>query len=529
VGILIAINFSRSLVIHARALRHPAAAEMIGKASSMNNRIVVIGAGPGGLSAAICLAASGWRVTVLEKNATVGGKMGEVCQEGFRWDTGPTVITLPHVFSDLFAAADRHVEDYLTLVPIDPLTRYFYPDGTVLDIKVSLAQTLENIEALNPHDVAGYLHFLAYAARMYQITAPIAIYGDPLKLGDILGLPPSDILQVDATRTMNRAIRSHVRSPYLRQLLSRFATYLGASPYKARAYLNVIAHVELTRGLWYPRGGTYAIARAYRRLAEELGVEIRTGARVTRILTAQDRVTGVELADGKTEHASAIIANVDPTTVFHDLLPEVRDSPRLRQWLKRPFSCSGFVMLLGIDRQHSRLAHHNIFFSSDYPAEFEAMFERGVPSQEPTIYVAITSKTDPAHAPQGSENWFVMANTPPAGPNWDWKEKAQDYRDLVVGRLADLGLDVRDHIRAERILTPLDIARTTGAWRGALYGHSFNPPMASFQRPHNRCPNLKGLYFAGGATHPGGGIPLSTLSGRTAVRMLLADKQEGAR
>jgi diapolycopene oxygenase len=494
----------------------------------MENRIVIVGAGPGGLSAAIHLAASGLQVTVLEKNARVGGKMSEVREAGFRWDTGPTVITLKHIFADLFAAADRDVEDYLTFVPIDPLTRYFYPDGTMLDINVSLAQTLSNIQALESHDVAGYLHFLAYAARMYQITAPIAIYGDPPKWDDILALPLGDILQVDATRTMNGAIRSHVRSPYLRQLLSRFATYLGASPYRARAFLNVIAHVELTAGLWYPRGGTYAIARAYRRLAEELGVEIRTDARVTRILVDHDRVTGVELADGGTERASAIIADVDPTTVYRDLLPEGQDAPRLRQWLRKPFSCSGFVMLLGVEGKHPQLMHHNIFFSSDYPAEFAAMFEQEVPSREPTIYIAITSKTDPDHAPQDGENWFVMANTPPAGRNWDWEERTQDYRDLILGRLAELGLDVRDRIRAEHILTPLDIQSRTGAWRGALYGHSFNDSLASFRRPHNRCPDLKGLYFVGGATHPGGGVPLSTLSGKAAVRLLLADRQGGA-
>jgi phytoene desaturase len=495
----------------------------------MDDRIVIVGGGPGGLSAAIHLAAAGRQVTILEKNAAVGGKMSEVREEGYRWDTGPTVITLKHVFADLFAAADRDLEDYLTLVPIDPLTRYFYPDGTVLDINVNLAQTLNAIQALEPRDVAGFLGFLAYAARMYHIAAPFAIFGDPPQPGDILGVPLGDILHVDAARTMDAAIRSHVRSPYLRHILRRFATYLGASPYRARAFFNVIAHVELTAGLWYPRGGTYAIACAYRRLAEELGVEIRTGTRVTRILTERGKATGVELANGQKERASAVIANVDPTTVFHDMLPETQNAPKLKRWLETPFSCSGFVMLLAVDKTHPQLAHHNIFFSSDYPSEFEAMFERGVPSREPTIYVAITSKTDPDHAPHGGENWFVMANTPPAGPHWEWEAQSQEYRDLVIRRLADLGLEVRGHIQAEHWLTPLDIQHRTGAWRGALYGHSFNDPLASFRRPHNRCSDPEGLYFAGGATHPGGGIPLATLSGKVAARMLLADGQGGKR
>ena len=508
----------------------------------MDKRIVIIGAGAGGLSAAIHLAAAGQRVTILEKNEMVGGKMNEVRQAGFRWDTGPTVITLNHVLEDLFAAAGRRMQDYgLTLVPMDPLTRYTYPDGTVLDIRSSLAQTVANIEALDRadqsirRDVAGYLDFLSYAAEMYRITAPLILYHDPPTLRSVLRLPLRDILRVDL-RTMDGAIRARVHSPALRQLFDRYATYLGASPYIARAFLNVIAHVELTAGLWYPRGGTYAIACAYRRLAEELGVEIRTSARVTRMLTDRergaDRVTGIELQDGTTERAEIVIANVDATTVYHDLLPGTAvpskgrpSSRRLRRWLNAPFSCSGFVLLLGVEGQHAQLTHHNIFFSSDYRAEFEAIFRRGVPPEEPTIYVAITSKSDPDHAPQGGENWFVMVNVPPVGPHWDWASQAQGYRDRVLERLAGLGLDVRGQIRAERMLTPPDLERVTGAWRGALYGHSFNNPLASFQRPHTRSPDVRGLYFAGGTTHPGGGVPMVTLSGKTAARMALQDSE----
>lgn len=489
----------------------------------MSEHIVIVGAGPGGLSAAIHLASSGRRVTVLEKNETVGGKMNAVCEMGYRWDTGPTVITLPHILADLFASANRRVQDYLTLVPIDPLTRYVYPDGATLDINSSLAQTVSNIEALDAQDVAGYLRFLAYAARMYRITAPVILYGDPPSLQRVLSLPVKDMISVDLMLSMVGAIRARVRSTYLRNIFSRFATYLGASPYTARAYLNVIAHVELTAGLWYPIGGTVQIARAYRRLAEELGAEIHTGARVTQILVEDGAARGVTTADGRIVHADAVIADVDATTVYHELIPELRNTSRLKRWTTRPFSCSGFVMLLGIDQQHPQLMHHNIFFSPNYAAEFDAIFKRGVPPQEPTIYIAITAKTDPGHAPPGSENWFVMCNVPPVGPGWNWERDTGRYRALVLERLAGVGLDVRGHIQVERMITPLDIERLTGAWRGALYGHSFNPPFSSFQRPHNRCPDVRRLYFAGGTTHPGGGVPLVTLSGKTAARMAIQD------
>jgi phytoene desaturase len=491
----------------------------------MSNHTAIIGAGLGGLSAAIHLAAAGQHVTVLERGPIVGGKAGQVATGGFRWDTGPTVITLKPVLAGLFAAAGRRLEDYLSLVPIDPLTRYHYPDGTVLDISTSLAQTVANIERIEPRDVDGYLRFLSYAARMNRIISPVMLYDDPPALRDLFSLSLLEMAQVDL-RSMDDAIRAHVRSPYLRQLLGRFATYLGTSPYTARAYLNIIAHVELTAGLWYPIGGTFQIPLAYRRLAEELGVEIHTETPVTRIITQDGRATGVELKDGPSIQADAVVADVDPTTVYHDLLPDLRSSARLERWMNRPFSCSGFVMLLGIDKQHPQLAHHNIFFSSDYPAEFSAIFEHGLPPVEPTIYVAITSKTDPDHAPPGCENWYVMVNTPPVGGAWDWEKKAAGYRDRILDHLALLGLDVRDHIQAEHLLTPPDIERLTAAWRGSLYGHSFSGPLASFQRPKTRSPDVERLYFAGGATHPAGGVSMVTLSGRTAGRLVLHDSKE---
>jgi phytoene desaturase len=357
---------------------------------------------------------------------------------------------------------------------------------------------------------------------MYRITAPVVLYHDPPTLRSILGMPLEDVLRVDL-RSMDRAIDAHVRSPYLRWLFRRYATYLGASPYQARAFLNVISHVELTAGLSYTLGGTVAIARAYQRLAEELGVEIHTSARVTQIELDGNQVSGIALEGGARLHAKAVVAGVDATTVYQGLLPGHAGERRLRHWLRRPYSCSGFVLYLGVQAQHPQLAHHNLFFTEDYRAEFDSIFRRGVPYRDPTIYVAITSKSDPEHAPPGCENWYVMTNVPPTRPGWDWEAQAIGYRDRLLARLAELGLDVRNCIRAERMWTPVEIERRTGAWRGALYGHSFSPWLASFQRPHNRSRDVRGLYFAGGTTHPGGGVPMVTLSGKTAARLLLQD------
>lgn len=494
----------------------------------MDNPVIVIGAGIGGLSAAIRLACAGQRVLVLEQNAAVGGKMSRIEQDGFRWDTGPSVITMRPVFEELFAAAGRRLDDYLTLEPVEPLTRYFYRDGVVLDATSDLTRMAAQIEAIAPHDVEGYLDFLAYAAKLHRITGPTFIYDRPPDLGTLTRVSPLQFLQVDPWLTLDQAIRKRVGSRHLRQLLGRFATYVGASPYAAPATLGVIAHVELTGGVWYPRGGIYAIAQAMARLARELGVEIRTDTPVAQIVTGGGWVRGVRLADGRELPARAVVANVDVTTVYQHLLPADVATPTRRRNLRNvETSCSGYVLLLGVEGDSSGLAHHNIFFSDDYPREFRELFHDGRPPTDPTVYVAITSKTDADHAPPGCENWFVLVNAPATDARWDWAAREAGYRALVMQTLASHGVDVRGRIRSERSLTPVDIARMTAAWRGALYGISSNQAINAFRRPHNRCAHLSGLYFAGGTTHPGGGVPMVTLSGKVAAQLLEEDMQKG--
>ncbi len=490
----------------------------------MKTDIAIIGAGAGGLTAAIRLAASGHRVSVWEQQPAVGGKMGEVAEAGFRWDTGPSVITMRPVLEELFGLAGRRLEDYLTLLPVEPLTRYFYPDGVVFDATRDLTAMLDQIARLDERDAEGYLAYLAYAARLHRITGPVFIYDQRPTWRSFLRVAPADAMRVDAWRTMDGKIRSYVKSPHLRQLLDRFATYAGSDPFQASATLNVIAHVELAGGVWYPQGGVYAIARALARLAQDLGVEIHTGCPIERILVSEGKAVGIRLADGAEIRSGAVIANVDVSTVYQRLLPkDAVSSRRLAQTAGYDPSCSGVILLLGVEGQHPGLAHHNIFFSSDYPAEFDAIFRRGLPPAEPTIYVAITSKTDPAHAPAGCENWFVLVNAPALGPEFDWSLQGASYRDLVLDRLAAFGYDVRQRIRCQRILTPIDLERHTGAWRGSLYGMSMNSILAPFRRPHNRCPDLRNLYFAGGATHPGGGVPMVMLSAQVVAQMIADD------
>lgn len=482
--------------------------------------ILILGAGIGGLSAAIHLAAKGYSVTLLEQNPSIGGKMSEICADGFRWDTGPSVVTMRHVFEDLFHAAGRCLEDYLTLLPVDPLTRYFYPDGARLDASPDLAKMAAQLEALSPGDMAGYKAFLDEAARLHRITGPVFTYGPPPSLASFSKVTLKDALSVDVFHNLQWSIEHHVRHPHLRQLLGRFATYVGASPYLAPATLGVIAHVELAEGIWYPQGGMYAIARAYEQLAHELGVEIRTNTRVREICLHGRQVSSVILENGEIIPAQTVISNIDVTTTY-SLIASKLAAPRLATLKRRDVSCSGLILLLGVEGQYPHLAHHNIFFSADYRREFHQLFAEQRLPDDPTIYLCVTSKTDASHAPAGCENWFVMVNAPALGPASGAVDPAWATQ-MLLNRLDSLGLDVRNKILSQRLLTPLDLQENTGAHRGALYGVSFNDRFAPFKRPHNKS-EFDGLYFVGGTTHPGGGVPMVTLSGKLVAQMINGD------
>jgi phytoene desaturase len=289
----------------------------------------------------------------------------------------------------------------------------------------------------------------------------------------------------------------------------------------------VIAHVELNQGVWYPQGGIYSIATAFARLAAELGVEFRYGQVVEHINLHNGSVCGVELAGGERLPASAVLANVDAANVAEKLLPPGSlPAWRLRRLLSAEPSCSGFILLLGVRGQHPQLAHHNIFFSRDYRAEFHEIFAAARPPTQPTVYVAITSKSTPTDAPPGCENWFVLVNAPALadGPGaWNWEAQADAYRRQVLELLAERGFDLSGKIEVSETWTPRDIACQSGARRGALYGASSNNRWAAFLRPHNRDPHVGGLYYAGGTVHPGGGVPMVTLSGQAAASLLLED------
>ena len=500
----------------------------------MAEPIIIIGGGLGGLAAAIRLAIAGRRVTLLEKNERVGGKLNLHQHEDYTWDTGPSLFTMPWVLRELFAAAGRCLEDALQIVPVEPTCRYQWPDGMRFDSWQSLPLLVQEIARLCPADVPALFRFLEHTARIYDAVAPTFLLRPSDGLRDLITPQLArHALRIDALRSVDSAVRSFFRSPYLRQVFNRYATYNGSSPYLSPATFNLIAYIEFAEGGWYVKGGMYGIARALEALARDLGVEIRTDAEVSEIImTPQKRrgfkpsVQGVRLVSGETLEAHQVVVNADPRYAYRQLLPGLERTAARIERLEP--SCSGFIVLLGVDRMYDQLKHHNIFFSADYEREFAAIFAKGVPAPDPTIYVCATCVSDPQHAPPGHMNLFVLVNAPSIGAGqgrtFSWEREAAGYRDLIVRKLERMGLtELNRHIVYEQTITPLDMERRYHARGGAIYGLASNTPFTAFARPPLRARGVSGLYFVGGGTHPGGGIPLVLLSGKAVAEQIARD------
>jgi phytoene desaturase len=529
------------------------------KASSQ--KVIVVGAGIGGLSAAIHLAVQGYTVKMLERQSRVGGKLNLVEQDGFRFDTGPSLITMPYILHNIFLIAGKRVEDYLDLVPLDITCRYFYRDGVILNAWRDHERLAQEFARLSPSDGASLDHFLDFAKNIYDAAADPFLYhslGSPLDVLQtfiryVKGHPDDTSSTGEATsaneqgkhvstmlsrlqavlaalspETLDQCVRRFFQDPHLRQLFDRYATYNGSSPYRVASVYSIIPYVEMADGGWYPRGGIYALAQALARVAREVGVTIETNRDVRRILVRDNEAYGIVLADGSIRRAGIVVANSDVVTTHRNLLsPAIQKPGHVLRLERLEPSCSGFVLLLGTDKQYPELAHHNIFFSDDYPAEFRDLFETKTPLQNPTIYVCATTRTDTTQAPTGCENLFVLVNAPYLTAHSNWQRDAPRYRDHLLDLLSSYpqGVlrDVREHIIYEQCLTPEDFFQRYGSNAGSIYGLSSNARLAPFTRPGNRS-TIDNLYFVGGSTHPGGGVPLVLLSGKIVAGLVEQDR-----
>jgi phytoene desaturase len=472
-------------------------------------KILVVGAGLGGLAAAIRLAYAGHEVEVWEKNGEAGGKLKELSQDGFSWGTGPSLLTMPHVLRELFSDVGEHMEHQLDLVGLDSACRYFWTDGTVIN---------EDSAFWSRPEVAK---FIKYAKGIYELSGEA-----------YLSRPPGDFWRaftpwnwsklrhlgkVATTRTMADEVKRRITNPYLRQIFLRFATYNGSSPYLTPATFNIIPYVEAEFGAWYVQGGMAKIAEALTALAKRKGVKFRFNTTAT-------AWSGTEATaqDGTKCQADFLVCNGDVIGAQTGFLASQFTSEAREKTQLPPLSTSGFILFLGVRGRDLRLGHHNIFFSDDYPREFDEIHRQKINPSEPTIYISVSSRTDPGHAPEGHDNYFILVNAPARDPRQPWTyAETRAYRNLIIKRLERFGFfGLAERIVSESVFTSGDFAARDLAWHGSLYGWASHSIGASLFRPPLRAPGAKNVFFAGGTTHPGGGIPLVLLSGKMVADLI---------
>lgn len=483
-------------------------------------RVVVIGGGLGGMAAAIRCAVAGYDTTLIEARNALGGKLNIVRDNGFVWDIGPSLLTMPWVLDDLLRATGSSLADELDVIPLPSACRYLWQDGTRFDAYASLPALQASIAAIHPRDVGNFMRFMAYAQRLWDVCADTFLYA-PFDGWRSLLTPRllRDAWALDGMRTMAAAVAQAFESPHMQQVMNRFATYNGSSPYRTPATFNLIAWAEFGLGAFYVRGGLYRIAEVLTATAQRVGVTIRLNTRATRITHHNRRVTAVHLSDGDVIETTRVISNVDPQMTLAQLVDG--GQARAQQLARRELATSGLVVLWGLDTQYAQLDHHTICFSPDYRAEF-ADTDAGRLHATPTIYLNHTIAYDPDHAPAGGQNVFALINVPPLQQSRiDWHTQAHPYVDQLAARLESFGLtDFRTHIRVQHIITPHDLAHMYNAPAGSIYGLASNTMTSAFMRPTQRDPRVQGLIYCGGGTHPGGGIPLALLSGTHASVLL---------
>ena len=486
-------------------------------------KAIIIGSGIAGISTSIRLALLGLEVTVFEANDYPGGKLTAFDENGFRFDAGPSLFTMPVLVDELFEMSGLNPRNYFRYKEVDTTCHYFYNDGTVIRAFADKEKLkIEIDEKLNGYgdDVIKYL---SESAEIYDKTSGIFLEKSLHRLGSYLSRDTlkalASINSLNLRSTMDKVNKKKLGHEKLVQLFNRYATYNGSSPYMAPGILTLIPHLEFNLGAFFPDEGMHLITKSLVNLAESRGVKFKYVSKVDKINLDGKKVKGVS-AHGEWIEADIIVSNMDIVPTYKQLLPELKQP---RQVLEQERSSSAIIYYWGIDRQFSELDLHNIFFSQDYEQEFYYIFKERDLFEDPTVYVHVSSKYCEGDAPPGKENWFVMINAP-YNVGQDWDNLIKTSRNRILHKLSSiLGCDLNSLIVSESVLDPRTIESKTSSYRGSLYGASSNHWLSAFIRHPNFHKKINGLYFCGGSVHPGGGIPLSILSGKIASELIQHD------
>jgi phytoene desaturase len=487
-----------------------------------SKKALIIGAGIAGIASAIRLAVKGYQVEVYEANSHPGGKLNQFEQDGYRFDAGPSLFTMPQYVDELFELAGKNPSDYFRYQKLDPVCKYFYEDGTRLAAYADAAKFGDEIQQQTGEPAEAVNNYLENSSQIYNITSHVFLERSLHRLKTYLRWDTVKSIfrfgKIDAFRTMHKANQGFFKDKRVVQFFDRYATYNGSNPYAAPATLNVIPRLEQHFGAYFPEGGMYSITSCLVALAESLGVKFHYNNPVAEIVLQGHKVKGIRTNDGIIE-GDIVVSNMDIWFTYHKLLSAL---PKLhpKRILSQERSSSALIFYWGIREQFKEIDLHNIFFSAGYEAEFDHIWRKKGIYHDPTIYLNISSKLKPDDAPDGCENWFVMINVP-SNTGQDWDTLITEARKNILNKLSRLlGKDIGGLIANESVLDPRDIESRTSSYQGSLYGTSSNSQFAAFLRHANKSSKIKGLYFCGGSVHPGGGIPLCLLSAKIASSLI---------
>ena len=490
------------------------------------DHVVVVGAGLAGLSAALRLAGAGREVTVLEREPVPGGRAGRLEVDGYCFDTGPTVLTMPDLIADALDCVGERVEDWLDLRPVDPLYRAHYPDGSTLDVKSDVEEMAAEVERVcGPAEAAGYRRFVDFVSALYR--AEMRTFIDR-NLDSPLGLLGPNLARLVALRGFGRlapAVHRHLKDPRTRRVFSFQAMYAGLSPYDALAVYAVIAYMDSVAGVFFPVGGMHAVPRALAAAAEKHGVRIRYGTRVTRVELGGGgtRATAVHTADGDRLEADAVVLNPDLPTAYRELLP-ARVAPRRLGRLRYSPSC--VVLHAGSTASYTRTAHHDIHFGRAWERTFDELIRQGRLMSDPSLLVTNPTCSDPTLAPAGRQTYYVLAPAPHLGAGIDWSVTGPRYRDELVATLEARGyVGFGAGIEVERLVTPADWA-ASGLAMGTPFAAAHTLAQTGPFRPPTLPRGLANVVFTGSGTQPGVGVPMVLLSGRLAAERIAGRDRE---
>lgn len=478
----------------------------------------IVGSGIGGIALAIRMACLGLKVTVFESNDYPGGKLSKIDLNGYRFDAGPSLFTLPKLVDELFELAGKNPRDYFNYIRLPEICKYFWTDGTKLVTHADSSKTSKEIAKILDEEEENVSLFLKGLQDKYEIISELFLENSlqnpktwisSKALRGYLNIP-----RLGMFSTMHAHHARRFKHPKTVQLFDRYATYNGSNPYQTPATLSIIPHLEYNIGAFFPKGGMISITNSLCKLAQELGVEFKMSEKVDQIVTENNQAIGIKTFKGYYlfDH---IASNMDIRPSYEKLLPSVKAPTKL---LNQERSSSGIIFYWGINRKFAELGIHNIFFSDHYKEEFESIFNEKKLLDDPTIYLNISSKLEPNDAPENCENWFILINTP-ANEGQDWDDLVQKMRDCTKQKLTKcLGIDISPFIVAEHVLEPRSIESKTSSSGGALYGNASNNRFAAFLRHPNYRSAVKNLYWVGGSVHPGGGIPLCLSSAKIAAK-----------